>query len=135
VSGGRAYTQRFALLYDDGASSSYTVPPGYRAVGKLITFQTGSSTAENVVLLWVAGVLVAQWRPGANTTTSSALLAVAYSGETLRLTIYGTEIGATLAGYLLTDSTGPLGELTERELPELPSSKPTSDPLLGDGSR
>lgn len=97
------YTTRLVAGRGPSGEYYYVVPGGYRAVVIHVTVAAWTSTGQ-VAFVWCAGQPIYYWpAPGANAVDSRAVHGVAYAGETVRVTISGTDCSFHVTGYLLRD--------------------------------
>lgn len=110
----RPFTQRFLHVHGGPQWAYYTVPVGYRAVVRSIFAWVGAPNDGGVAVFVHQAQLFTFISPAADRSTSLEARVVAYGLETIAVSTWGTNCAAQVAGYIFVDTTGPIGEQTQR---------------------
>lgn len=117
------YTTRFLYTEGPGATKTYTVPDGKRAVVRSVFFMAYAAAG---MTFWVTvhGITVVYWSNQAVTAYNSLdVRLVAYERETIQLLTTGPDARAMVTGFLFDDPYGPPAETKPT-----PPARPEIDP-------
>lgn len=120
----RIYSTTFMRAASVGATYTYTVPAGFRAVIKSID-AVGFSPGGGFFYVTVNGVYIAyQQIQAAYSTFHSAPMVVAYAGQQIACLVTGQLIHCTISGYLFVESALSRGRIPEVEVEEVATPAP-----------
>lgn len=98
---GRAYSERFILVFGPAKTYTYNVPVGQRAIIKGLVL-ANYDTVPQTAALRVAGVTVWIWSlPGGGQAVHEDTMVVVYAGEAITLATAGPSMNGAISGYLL----------------------------------
>lgn len=100
----RPYSERFILAHGPGGTWNYTVPAGRRAIVTDLVILNVASAAANCILSLAGYTVYLAAVPGNYGTSHTSMRQVAYGLEVVAIVTGGSDMRASLSGYLLNEA-------------------------------